>query len=384
MAKNKVALIGYGIASYGALSPEVSYKEMMYEACSRAYQMAGINPRKEVDSFVTCSEDFDEGTSIFDEYVPDQMGAMLRPTQTIAGDGLQGVAAAVMQILTGRFEVVVVEAHSKASNITDHIGLLHFAADPVFTRPLLAHPYFLAGLEMRCFVSISGNTVIDAARVAMKNKNNALKNPLGVHGAKIDLEDVLMSEPTFEPLKKLDQANPADLGLCVVLASEERARKMGLSPVWITGMGWCTDSYQPERRDWCWPAYAKIASEMAYRQAGIQQPGKAFQLAEIDDTFSYKELQHLETIGLARVGEAGEKLEEGAFDLGGELAVNPSGGSLGCGWMLDATGLFRLIEVAKQLRGEANGYQVKDARAGIAQSWRGIPTATGAVCVLEV
>jgi acetyl-CoA C-acetyltransferase len=384
MPRKKVAVIGYGIASYGALSPEVSYKEMMYEACSRAYQMAGVNPRKDVDSFVTCSEDYDEGTSIFDEYVPDQMGAMLRPTHTIAGDGLQGVAAGVMQILTKRFDVVVVEAHSKASNVTDHAGLLHFAEDPAFTRPILAHPYFLAGLEMRCFLTLSGNMEIDAAKVVVKNKNNALKNPLGVHSANIALEDVLASEPSFEPLKKLDEARLSDIGLCVVLASEDVANKFVSNPVWITGIGWCSDSFQPERRELCWPAYAKLSADMAYQQAGIKNPARAFQVAEIDDTFSYKELQHIETIGLARVGESGEKLEEGAFGIDGEIAVNASGGSLGCGRMLDATGLFRLIEVVKQLRGEAGAYQVKNARAGVALSWRGIPTATGAVCVLEV
>ncbi len=97
-----------------------------------------------MDSFISCSEDFNEGTSIFDEYIPDQMGAVLRPIHTIAGDGIQGIACALMEILTGRFE-----AHSKASNLSDHIGLLFFVQHPAFTRPLFAHPYILAGLEMR-------------------------------------------------------------------------------------------------------------------------------------------------------------------------------------------------------------------------------------------
>lgn len=384
MAKSKVAVIGYGVSSYGSLSPEVSYKEMMYEACSKAYQMAGIDPRQDVDSFVTASEDFNEGTSIFDEYIPDQMGGMLRPNQTIAGDGIQAVAAGVMQILTGRFKIVAVEAHSKASNITDHIGLLHFATDPAFTRPLRAHPYFLAGLEMRCFLSASRNTEQHAARVAVKNKNNAMLNPLGVHSAKIALEDVLASEPTFSPLKKLEQSKPADGGFCVVLANEKMAKKLSDKPVWITGIGWCSDSYQPERREMSWPEYARLAAEMAFRQAGIPKQKNAFRIAEIDDTFSYKELQHLEAMGLARKGESGRLLEQGAFDIDGELAVNPSGGSLGCGHLLDAGGLFRLVEVLRQLRGEAAGCQVKDARKGMAMSWRGIPTATAAVAVLEV
>ena len=381
---NKVAVIGYGVSNYGALSSEVSYKEMMYEACARAYQVAGLDPRKDVDSFVSCSEDFNEGTSIFDEYIPDQMGAMLRPTQTIAGDGLQGVASAVMQILTGRFGVVVVEAHSKSSNLTDHIGLIHFATDPVFTRPLLAHPYFLAGLEMRSFLSTSGNTLEQCAQVVVKNKNNALLNPLGAHSAKITLEDVLSSEPNFEPLKNLESARPRDAGFCLALASEKVAKNFNPEPVWITGIGWCSDSFQPEQREWAIPAYAKLSAERAYGQAGVKQPNKAFSLVEIDDSFSYKELQHLEAIGIAELGKAGTMLEQGAFERNGELPVNPGGGSLGCGNFSEANGLFRLIEVARQLKKEAVGYQVNNAKSGLVMSWRGIPTASGAVCVLEV
>ena len=384
MPARKVAVVGYGIASWGATSPEVSYKEMMYSACLSAYQMAGIDPRRDVDSFISCSEDFNEGTSIFDEYIPDQMGAVLRPTHTIAGDGIQGIACALMEILTGRFDLVVVEAHSKASNLSDHISLLFFAQDPVFTRPLFAHPYILAGLEMRAFLEESKNTPEQCARVVVKNKNNALRNPLGVHSAKIALEQVLSSPPSFEPLKKLEQAKPADAGFCLVLASEERARSLNVEPVWITGIGWINDSYQPERRGALNMEYARLSAQRAYQMAGVVQPKKAFDLVEIDDSFSYKELEHLEALGLARKGEAGLLLEEGAFEIGGELAVNPSGGSLGCGNYLEANGLFRVIQAVKQLRGEAQGYQVKSAQRALAQSWRGIPTASGAVCILEV
>ena len=67
--------------------PGVSYKELMFEAARAAYADAGIDPRTEIDSFVCASEDFEEGTSIFDEYVPDQLGAVQRPVQTVAPTG---------------------------------------------------------------------------------------------------------------------------------------------------------------------------------------------------------------------------------------------------------------------------------------------------------
>jgi acetyl-CoA C-acetyltransferase len=114
---DRVAIIGIGWSGFRPISPELSYKELMYEAASRAYNDAGVDPRKDVESFITVAEDFHEGTSIFDEYTPDQLGAVLKPMHTITGDGLHGLATAYMLVKTGQFSIVAVEGHSKASNI---------------------------------------------------------------------------------------------------------------------------------------------------------------------------------------------------------------------------------------------------------------------------
>ena len=91
----------------------------------------------------------------------------------------------------------------------------------------------------------------------------------------------------------------------------------------------------------------------------------------------------MEALRLARPGEAGRGLEEGAFQPTGQLPVNVSGGSLGCGYTYDLSGLRSVLEVVLQLRGVAGERQVKDARMGLAQSWRGIPTASGGVAILS-
>src|SRR5688572_24288243 len=92
----RVAVVGIGHAGFDPITAGVSYKELMYEAAQRACFDAGIDPRAEVDSFVCCSEDLIEGTSIFDEYVPDQLGAMQRSVQTVAADGLFGLVTGMM------------------------------------------------------------------------------------------------------------------------------------------------------------------------------------------------------------------------------------------------------------------------------------------------
>ena len=121
---------------------------------------------------------------------------------------------------------------------------------------------------------------------------------------------------------------------------------------------------------------------MAYRLARVRRPAVDIDFAEVDDRFSYKELQHLESLGLAKKGEAGTKVLRGDYDADGRFPVNVSGGSLGCGNVFEATGLHRAAEVALQLRRDAGVRQLDGVRLGVAQSWRFIPSATGAVAVL--
>jgi len=381
----EVAIVGIGCTGFRPITPDLSYKELMFEAATRAYQDAGnINPRKDVDAFVTCAEDYWEGHSIFDEFVPDQIGAALRHLFTVPSDGLIGLATAYMLIKTGEFNTVVVEAHSKISDVTTFTGIVNFGLDPIFNRPLGGHPYYMAGLEMTRFLRESGNTREQCAQVVVKNRKNALSNSYAAHGANIAKEQVLESEPYFDPLNRLDISQPCDGGIVIVLASETAAKKLTDRPVWIRGIGWISDTSWPESREWGRAVYAELAADMAYKTAGIRNPQKEINFAEIDDSFSYKELQHLEALKLCRQGEAGKLTEEGETEIDGSLPVNASGGLLGMGYAIEASGLHRALETALQLRGEAGEHQIPNVKAGVAQSWRGVPTATGAVAVLSV
>ncbi|MBI1884744.1 MAG: acetyl-CoA acetyltransferase [Chloroflexi bacterium] len=356
----------------------------MFEAATRAYADAGIDPRRDVDSFLSCSEDLNEGTSIFDEYVPDQIGAALRPVYTVGGDGIQGLATAYMQILSGVAEVVAVEAHSKASNILTPNHLLAFALDPIFVRPLGMNPHVVAGLEADAYMRATETTREQLAAVAAKNRRNALANPVAAYGSNVTVEDVLGAPPAFSPLSVLEVSEAADGAIVVVLASESRAKAMAGQPVWLRGVGWASDSHSLGSRDWAAAPQVRLAAEMAYRQAGVRDPAAEVDFAEVDDTYSYKELQALEALRLFRPGEAGPATEDSETQRDGEFPVNASGGSLGVGHLLEATGLQKVAEAVLQLRGQAGQRQLEDVTTGIAQSWRGVPTSTAAVAVLSV
>jgi acetyl-CoA C-acetyltransferase len=378
----RVAVVGIGHAGFVPISAGVSYKELMYEAAQRAYFDAGIDPRTEVDSFVCCSEDLIEGTSIFDEYVPDQLGAMQRPVQTVAADGLFGLATGMMLIRSGIASVVAVEAHSKVSDVRSLGAIEAFALDPVLNRPLGISTLNVAGLEMNAFLERTGLSEEHCAMVAAKNRTNALGNPRAAYPARLATEDVDDSSPVSWPLRELELAERADGCVVMVLAAEDRARSLTEAPVWLLGAGWSSGSPTLESRLWGEADATTRAAEAAYRRAGIQDPGEEVDLAEVDDTFAFRELQHLEALGLGDAADVAAMLEDGELDVDGDLPVNASGGSLGQGNLFEANGLVRVLECVQQLRGEAGERQVDEAYVAVAQSARAMPSTSAAVAVL--
>jgi acetyl-CoA C-acetyltransferase len=345
-----VAVVGIGWAGFAPTTDGVSYKELMFEAASKAYADAGVEPRTQIDSFVAASEDLQEGTSIFDEYVPDQLGAVQRPVHTVAGDGLQALVTGVMLIRSGIANTVAVEAHSKASDVVHQGRIDRFAIDPVVNRPLRIPAIAIAGIEMRRYLGVSGHTAEECAEIARGNRDHARDNPRASYA------DVSDDSPLWEPLTR-EQAAPTADGCIVMVLSGNGAGAGGT--VEVAGVGWASDAPSLESRDWDRARYAEIGAEKAFAQADVQPAD--VDLAEVDDTFAYKQLQHLDAIGLA--GLADDR-------------VNPSGGALAEGSLHEATGLARGLACVERLR-------TGDAKIAVAQSWRGVPSATGAVAVFR-
>jgi acetyl-CoA C-acetyltransferase len=292
------------------------------------------------------------------------------------------VATALMLIRSGAAGVVAVEAHSKVSDVLTLGAIEQFAMDPVLNRPLGVPALAVAGLDMNAFLERTGLTEEHCAMVAAKNRTNALDNPRAAYPADVTAEDVEDSGPVYWPLRELEVAGRADGCVVVVLAAEERAGDLTEAPVWALGAGWSSGSPTLESRSWGEADFVARAAERAYAMAGVEDPGEEIDLAEVDDVFAFKELQHLEALGLGTVGKLAEMLEGGALDADGELPVNVSGGSLGQGNLFEANGLARLLECVEQLRGEAGERQVDEAYVALAQSWRGVPTTSAAVIVL--
>ncbi len=379
----RVAIIGVGVEGFRRAIRDLSYKEMVYRAAVKAYADAKVNPREEVDTFISCEEDFSMGTSITDEYAPDQLGGAQRPVHTITGDGIQGMAAAYMEIATGMFDIAVVEAQSRVSDMLTPNQIQHFALDPHYARQFDATYHSIAAMEKRIYQHSFNVSDEAIAEVGVKNYTNAVLNPLAAYGAKVTKKDILETEMISSPLRDGEVAEHADGAIVVVLASEKMVKEKDVNPVWIKGISYATNSPNLDTREWKTAKYAELCAAKAYKMAGITNPKDQIDIFEVDDTYAYKELQHLEALGVYAPGEASKALLNGELNRDGSTPVNVSGGVLGMGNAHDANGLQRIVELVVQLRGEAGRKQVSGATTGLALSWRGVPTTAGALAILS-
>ncbi len=360
-----VSIMGVGVCGFTPTSTGYSYRELIAKAAKAAYLDAGIDIDM-IDGAVSVEEDFVSGYSIADEYVPDQLGVVRKPVYTICGDFLHGIGSAVMQINTGRFDVVVVEAYSKASNMLTKDELLRFAYDPIFNRfGVSAH--YLAGIEMRSFLAETGYTAEDVAEVVVKNRLNAVLNPNAPYGAEMDIADVLDARPVALPVTEQMIPRHADGSIVVVLGKDEIAKEHSRSPIFIAGTGWGSGTSILERREHHISEGTIIAADMAYAEAGIASPGDEIDAFFVSDLYPHRELMHMEAL---QVNDCEA------------VIVNPNGGAQGGGDLIEATGGARLYEAVIQLRGEAGACQV-DAKRALVHGWRGLPTDSCAVVILE-
>jgi acetyl-CoA C-acetyltransferase len=208
------------------------------------------------------------------------------------------------------------------------------------------------------------------ARVSVKNHGNARANPYAHLPLDITVEDVLESRVLADPIKLLD-ASPISDGACaIIMAEEETARGRCSKPIWIKGVGHCADAYHLGDRDLADVDALISAAEKAYKMAGVSDPMKEIDVAEVYDAFSYMELMWMEGLGLCARGEAGAMIDSGVTELGGALPINPSGGVLSA-HAVQVAGLARIAESVLQLRGDAGARQVDGARIALAHGIEG-------------
>jgi acetyl-CoA C-acetyltransferase len=356
----------------------LTIQELVFQAVSGALDDAALT-LDAVDAVFTASVDLWDGLTASNVAITEVVGAVMRPETRIAGDGLGACFQAFLALQARACEVALVVAHCKAT-MTDHLAASAWTFDPIFQQPLGMDFLSLAALQAADYLQRGGAGEAQWAAVVAKNRTNAGLGPSAAPFPRVSADEVLASPVMVSPIKALDVAPATDGACAVVLAREARdgqtipgrpapgraGRGAGrhVPSVYLSGMGVALDAHYPGDGDLAAGAALRAAAAQAYRMAGVTRPAEEIDLAEVTDAFSYQEPLWVEALGLCEPGGGGRMIESGESALGGRLPVNPSGGMLG-GIPPIVSGLARVVEATRQLRGEAGSRQVPGAGAAL-------------------
>jgi acetyl-CoA C-acetyltransferase len=359
----RVAIVGYAQTQHQH-DMQKTREDMVFEVAQKALRNAGI-AREDLDTVITASTDFLDGRTISNVFLSMAVGAYLKDESKVEGDGAFAAYYALMRILSGTHDIALVEAHTQGSTFNPH-QVSFYTIDPLLDRQIgLLNAVSAAALQARMYMDANKVSQEHLAMVSVKNLTNAADNQ-NAHRKMPDLsvEEVINSKPYYEPIREL-MISPVSDGACaLVLASEEKAREITDEPVWIEGVGCCHDAYLRDRKLHRLESLQK-AAEDAYEMAGVRDPFAEFDVLEVTERFAHEELMIYEALGLCREGKGKVLIEKGVTEKDGEIPVNPSGGALAADPVC-ATGLVRIIEAARQIWGEADGYQIPYVRRALA------------------
>jgi acetyl-CoA C-acetyltransferase len=366
---DKVAIVGVTQTKYETNKIDQTYMELTFEVVKKLHNQLGIT-NDDVGSVITGSNDFTDGRTIANMAVQDGVGSVRKSESRVSGDGAFAYVYAAMRVLSQEYDTVLVVSHSKCSE-GDQCLINNSIFDPFYQRHLGLDQISSAGLMANMYMSKYGITEEQAAKVVVKNRKNALNNPYAHIQKEVSVEDVLKSPMLAYPLKELDLPPYSDGAVAMLLANEETAKKLTDTPVWLKGYANCTDAYYLGHRNMTDLIALELAAKEAYKMAGISDPIKDIDVAEVSENFSIHELMIYEALGFCGKGEGGKFIDSGQTQMGGKIPVNPSGGVLSSNVAM-ANGLIRVAEVAEQLMGKAGKRQIPDAKTGLAYGMNGI------------
>ncbi|MCX5829064.1 MAG: thiolase family protein [Deltaproteobacteria bacterium] len=371
MTRRKVAIIGVGQTQYRS-QHEATLPELAQQAALAALEDADMT-MEDIEAVV-----FSMGPSEFvgmndpEKWCVGAVGGRNRPFMRINTGGATGTSAihaGFYHIASGIFDSVLVVGADKVRECKDSQQVLNTIWDPLYERQFALTTITMAAFQAVRHIHLYGTTEEQMALIAVRSWKNALNNPVAHLKGRITVEDVMKSPYLCWPIKKYEICPSSAGGAAVVMVSEKKARRMGCRPAWIKGCSeFANTVFQGDQMggraemDFADSDILAMAAKEAFHQAGIANPLKDIQVAELYAPFTICEISMVEALGFCGKGEGGRLNERGFFDIGGRIAVNPSGGTL-CANAIAVTGLARVCDGALQVMEKATpGMQVEGVR----------------------
>lgn len=375
----EVHVLGVGMTRFGK-HPDKTATDLGAEALMEAIGDAGIDPRAIGAAY--CGHVY-QGM-VTGQRILAQVGLAGLPLTNVenaCSSGATAIRESSLAIRAGECDLVVAIG-------TEHLtSRFQGALTPDPSDPEAAvgatMPAVYA-MRARRYMEEFGMTREQLALIPVKNKTNAANNPLAHFRSPITVEDVLESRPIADPLRLHDCSPVTDGAAAVVLASDRAVARYGNGrAVKLAASALRSGTVDYEPTSMTFEPLTWATAQDAYERAGVGPDEIDF--AEVHDCFSIAEVLRVEGLGLFEQGEYPAAVERGEADIGGRLPVNPSGGLLGKGHPLGGTGVAQVVELVRQLRGEAGARQIEDPRVGLAHCRGGKAVGIeGAACTVQI
>jgi len=380
--KDKIAIIGVGCTKFGD-NFDQSYEDMLVEAAFQAFADARIEPERVEAAWLATYSPY-AGNGKASVSLADALRLYNKPitrVENFCATGTDAFRNAAMAVAAGVYDVALV------------VGVEKLKDRPI--RGLAregAHPYLGDGLTAPGIFALAANRYFHQfkvdraalAKVAVKNHHNGSLNPKAHLRINVTEEQVLNAPLIAWPFGLYDCCPTTDGAAAAVICRADMAKQFRDDYVLVKGIGLAVGSGRPwfdQNFDYIGFQSTRAAAEQAYAMAGIKDPLKEIDLAEVHDCFTWTEITNYEDLGFCKKGEGAHFIGEGRSALDGDLPVNPSGGLKSFGHPIGASGVRMIYEVVTQLRSQAGERQVKGAELGLVHNLGG-PGAVACVVIL--
>jgi len=376
----KVAVVGVGETQFSG-AQEKTGVELFSEAAMDALNESNLKPKDIQALFVgNVLGDFAEGQGTIQGFAAENIGAFNVPANRYEGacaSASMAVRDAFIWVASGFYDIVLAGGVERAATMGTPLATRTFAmfSDARYEYPcgitfpavfaMLAHLYSVKyGIPL-------GKLKEQMAAVSVQSYRHGMFNPKAHLRKEVTMEMVLNSFMVCSPLQLHDCCPFSDGAAAVVLASEEVAKKLTNKPVYIIGVGQASSGPLSNQQEYLPRIRAReISAKQAYDMAGLSP--QDIDICELHDCFSIASLIAAESLGFFEFGKSGEAWMKGEADIGGKVAINPSGGLKSKGHPIGATGAGQVYEIVKQFKGEVETErQVEGARTGITDTLGG-------------
>ena len=358
MRRKKVCFVGYGSTEYSRKS-EASVLSYYAEAIRNALNQTGLR-KKDIRGFAVTTQ----ASPDYSPHVAEQLG--LEVDWVLNGDyggggGVMSVRRAADAIECGHLEIAVLVGGNSFDKSMPNQRVLEYQRGNFVDVYGYGGPNSLMALIQRLHMEQYGTTLEQIGKIAMAQRENALNNPQALFREPMSFQDYLNSRMISDPIRLFDCVMPCSGAECVIVASEEKAKQITDKLIYLV-----TDAeishYQvanmlPDKTTFG----MKVVGERIFSEVKRDE----IDLLEIYDDYPIAVMIQIEDLGYCKKGEGGKFVEAHDLTYKGNFPVNTGGGELSVGQAGLAGGYLHLVEAVRQLRGEAQGHQVKKAERAL-------------------